>query len=37
MDLPVTTIDPAADHFGQWGYLVVWAVVLMVLLVFTPL
>lgn len=33
---PVTTIDPAADHFGQWGYLVVWAVFFLLFLFFTP-
>ncbi len=36
MDLPVTTIDPAADHFGQWGYLIVWAVFFLLFLFFTP-
>lgn len=33
---PITTIDPAADHFGQWGYLVVWAVFFLLFLFFTP-
>jgi len=32
----ITTIDPAADHFGQWGYLVVWAVFFLLFLFFTP-
>lgn len=32
----ITTIDPAADHFGQWGYLVVWAAFFLLFLLFTP-
>ncbi len=35
MNNPVT-IDPAADHFGQWGYLLIWAGFFALFLLFTP-
>ncbi len=35
MNTPVS-IDPAQDHFGQWGYMIVWAVFFLLFLLFTP-
>jgi protein-S-isoprenylcysteine O-methyltransferase Ste14 len=33
---PATSIDPAADHFGQWAYLIIWAGFFLLFLLFTP-
>lgn len=30
------TIDPAPEHFGQWGAMAVWAIVFILFLLFTP-
>jgi methanethiol S-methyltransferase len=30
------TVDPAQDHFGQWGAMIVWTLFFVVFLVFTP-
>jgi methanethiol S-methyltransferase len=31
-----TSIDPAQNHFGQWGYMVIWAAFFLLFLLFTP-
>jgi len=30
------SIDPAQDHFGQWGYMIIWAVFFLLFILFTP-
>ncbi len=34
--MPPVTIDPAQDHFGQWGVMIIWALFFIVFLLFTP-